>query len=266
MATIGISLAIPAGVGAGAASAVANMRAVKTIVVSGTFTGSVMLEARAAAGAWCQILGLDRTGKYVVAAACDELRVNRLSGSGAFTADVSAEEGIILSAALTVPAAAGAGASTNVSTFGQISTLFVGSPFTGVIAIENSADDTDYSQLSRSFAASGCQNIVAPTNFVRVRRTGAVLGAPTVSYAAEKDNLITPTDYRFVTGPATTLLPASPATNDVVVVKDITGLAESNPIVVGGNGNTIDGEDDWTLAVNWVSITLVFNGTEWNII
>jgi len=66
-------------------------------------------------------------------------------------------------------------------------------------------------------------------------------------------------------------LPAGP-TGKVYIVKDAAGKA--GPVVSGGLNNTItvsdattiDGAASAIINVNYGSLTLIFNGTEWNIV
>lgn len=189
MSTVGISLTVPATNTAGAASATGNMQGVKTLVVeeaTGVFSGTVIIEARASSGGYCQVASFSRPGSKEIDIPCDEMRVRRGgAGTGTPTVDVSAEEGIVRAAALTVPAAVGVGASTNVSTFGEHISLFVGSPFNGSIEIEGSADDTDFAQVFKSFVGPGCEVKDVPANYLRVRRRGTgTSGTPAVTVAA----------------------------------------------------------------------------------
>jgi hypothetical protein len=186
--TIGLSLTVPATDGAGAASDASNMQGRKTLIcdeANQQFSGTVIVEARAASGGWCQIASFSGVGQKEVNIPCDELRVRRLgAGTGTPTLDVSAETGVVVSAALTVPAAAGVGASTNVTTFGQEFAVFVASPFGGSIEVEGSADDTDFAQMFKSFVGPGCETKKVPANFMRVRRGGSVSGTPAVTIAS----------------------------------------------------------------------------------
>jgi hypothetical protein len=69
-----------------------------------------------------------------------------------------------------------------------------------------------------------------------------------------------------VAAPATVNLPPTPTTGQVLIIKDIDGDANTNNITVSGNGNTIDGAATYVLNTDYASITLVFNGTEWNVV
>lgn len=52
----------------------------------------------------------------------------------------------------------------------------------------------------------------------------------------------------------------------VYIVKDSVGNAETNPITIDATGATIDGLGSYTLNIDWSSITLTYNGTEWNVV
>lgn len=63
---------------------------------------------------------------------------------------------------------------------------------------------------------------------------------------------------------ASVILPVS-STGTVFIVKDISGNAITNPITISASA-TIDAAASATINTNYGSVTLVFNGTEWNII
>lgn len=58
-------------------------------------------------------------------------------------------------------------------------------------------------------------------------------------------------------------LPATPATGQVVTVKDGKGDAATNAITISPAAGTIDGAATVVLSTNYGSVTLVYNGTEW---
>lgn len=67
-------------------------------------------------------------------------------------------------------------------------------------------------------------------------------------------------------GSATTItLPAAPTTGSMVVVKDGKGDAATNNITVDGNGKNIDGDATRVISVNYGAVSLVYNGTQWNV-
>ena len=80
---------------------------------------------------------------------------------------------------------------------------------------------------------------------------------------------LTSADYIYLANAVniTVNLPAAPTTGQVHMVKDTTGTASNaNPIEVAGNGNNIDGNASIEIRRNYGSFTLIYNGTEWNII
>lgn len=101
---------------------------------------------------------------------------------------------------------------------------------------------------------------------------GTFTGSPSpvnVTIVNSTPYTVQPGDYFLgvnVAAPATVNLLASPLVGQVLVIKDIDGDANTNNITVSGNGNTIDGAATYVLNVDYSSITLVFNGTEWNVI
>lgn len=66
-------------------------------------------------------------------------------------------------------------------------------------------------------------------------------------------------------GAVTITLPAS-TTGKVYIIKDAVGDAQANPITIAATGSTIDTLATYTLNINWSSVTLVFNGIEWNVV
>ena len=65
--------------------------------------------------------------------------------------------------------------------------------------------------------------------------------------------------------PATVVLPVSP-TGTVFVIKDAAGVASINSITVTAIAANIDGAAAALINTDYGSITLIFNGTEWNIV
>jgi hypothetical protein len=75
------------------------------------------------------------------------------------------------------------------------------------------------------------------------------------------------TDYAVevnVAGPSSVVLPVAPV-GTVFIVKDISGLASTNPITVTAS-TTIDGAASALINTDYGSLTFIFNGTEWNIV
>jgi len=74
-----------------------------------------------------------------------------------------------------------------------------------------------------------------------------------------------PTDFLIgcTAGGITITLPAVPATNRIIVIKDESGTAMATPITVAGNGQNIDGLASITLNQNYASENLYYNGSSW---
>ena len=66
-------------------------------------------------------------------------------------------------------------------------------------------------------------------------------------------------------GAVTVTLPAS-TTGKVYIIKDSIGDSSTNPITIVATGSTIDSLTSYTLNIDWSSITLTFNGIEWNVV
>lgn len=68
-------------------------------------------------------------------------------------------------------------------------------------------------------------------------------------------------------GAATTLnLPANPSIGDYYTIKDGKGDAGANNITVTPAAGNIDGGGTYVMNTNYQSVTVVYNGTQWNII
>ena len=66
-------------------------------------------------------------------------------------------------------------------------------------------------------------------------------------------------------GSVTITLPAG-TLGKVYVVKDAVGDANTNPITVVASGSTIDSLANYVLNTDWGSISLIYNGIEWNVV
>lgn len=81
---------------------------------------------------------------------------------------------------------------------------------------------------------------------------------------------ITTADYNVIvnktSGAATVVnLPASPSAGDTYVIKDGKGDANTNNLTVTPNTGTIDGASTYVMNVNYQAITVLYNGTQWNL-
>lgn len=52
----------------------------------------------------------------------------------------------------------------------------------------------------------------------------------------------------------------------VYIVKDSVGDCSTNPITIITTGSTIDGLPNYILNIDWSSVTLVYNGVEWDVV
>jgi hypothetical protein len=66
-------------------------------------------------------------------------------------------------------------------------------------------------------------------------------------------------------GATTVTLPSS-ALGKVYVIKDSAGNSNTNPITINASSSTIDGLTSYILNNDWGSISLIYNGIEWNVI
>jgi hypothetical protein len=67
-------------------------------------------------------------------------------------------------------------------------------------------------------------------------------------------------------GPITINLPSSPNEGDVYQVKDSNGTAVTNNITVNGSGHNLDGSPNYVMSVDYESLDLVFNGSQWSVL
>jgi len=67
--------------------------------------------------------------------------------------------------------------------------------------------------------------------------------------------------------PATITLPAVPGSGQMIHVKDSNGTVSgaANRITIAGNGNNIDGNASILIKNTYGAFTLMFNGTDWNV-
>jgi len=66
-------------------------------------------------------------------------------------------------------------------------------------------------------------------------------------------------------GTVTITLPAS-NTGKVYIIKDSIGDSNTNPITIIATASTIDGAANYILNIDWSSVSLTYNGIEWNAI
>lgn len=89
-----------------------------------------------------------------------------------------------------------------------------------------------------------------------------------VTVVSSSPYVTVPSDYFLavnVAGSSNIVLAAAPVTGRVFIVKDASGSASTNPITITAS-TTIDGSGTKILNIDYSSATLVFNGTEWNVV
>jgi hypothetical protein len=76
-------------------------------------------------------------------------------------------------------------------------------------------------------------------------------------------------DYYYIgtlTGNITITLPASPSAGEQYIIKDSSGYLNTYSATIDGNGNNIDGQATQTMNIQYMAITLIYNGTSWDIV
>lgn len=189
--TSSVVLSAPAGNGVGPAADVSDLGHDKTVVASGDWRATVIIEGRqTASGPWVLLAHIPSPGRRSVRDAVAQMRV-RVSGyrSGTIHAAVGGDGSGGKFVDLPVPATDGAGAAVDVSGLGSRMTAIVGGPFDGAAFVEISQDGVDWGQAFRSFSGGGHESRVVAASWARVRREGTtqLVGAPTVSLGATND-------------------------------------------------------------------------------
>ncbi len=80
---------------------------------------------------------------------------------------------------------------------------------------------------------------------------------------------VTSNNYAIIvdtTSARTINLPSSPSTGLDNLIKDGSGLSNSNPITIVANPNTIDGQVNYTIQQTYGWVGLLFNGVQWNVV
>jgi len=98
----------------------------------------------------------------------------------------------------------------------------------------------------------------------------SVLGITTVNHAASPYTVLSTDQFLAVNvsgGVVTIKLPNAPTTGRVIYVKDSNGAAATSNISVTtvGGSVTIDGQTTYTMNINYQSLSLVFDGTNYEV-
>ena len=117
--------------------------------------------------------------------------------------------------------------------------------------------------------------IGALTGNVTGNVTGNIAGSGSITHATSAEINATATataaqvakGYITSTSAAATVITLPTGTlGKVYVVKDSVGDANTNPITVVATGSTIDSLASYVMNTPWGSISLIYNGIEWNVI
>lgn len=108
------------------------------------------------------------------------------------------------------------------------------------------------------------------SEFVTVSQIANLGGSTTpVTITSGPFNLVTPGFYPVhltVPAPLTINLPSTPP-NGNFLIKDAVGNCATNNITIIATGAlTIDGASTFVMNINYLSVTLSFNGTNWSLI
>lgn len=117
-------------------------------------------------------------------------------------------------------------------------------------------------RLTINSASSTFANILK-TSSGRIQNVRVVTAAGAVTVATTDDVIV----VNKGTGAATAAnLPATPATGTRFTIKDGKGDAGTNNITITPAAGNIDGAGTYVMNINYQSVTVVYNGTQWNII
>lgn len=133
----------------------------------------------------------------------------------------------------------------------NVSLSISGPTFSNNITLDNSTGYNSFSSSKGNYLSSGLRlNVSIP----------AELSYPYTTKV---------TDYiicvRTLVTPKTVNLLAAPEAGRVYIIKDQDGNAAVNNITIVPAAGTIDGAATYTIAANYASVQLVYNGTEWSI-
>lgn len=220
--------------GAGASTSMTTFGPVKTFTVSGAFSAPVIIEASCDNATFAPVLQVkppsgepyfSGTSSFTTTVACSAVRVSRPYGDSVSpTVTVSAQtyNGNVF-ASLTVPNGVGTGAATNTATMGEIKTItVVGSPYSGQIIVEGSADSgVTYDPIAQfsGLALDGqhdVRTINGVYNSMRVRRFGisGTAGLPVVAVGGAS-------------------VYDAPSYYDTITIAAVASVASATPLVVG---------------------------------
>lgn len=119
-------------------------------------------------------------------------------------------------------------------------------------------------------AQTGNSGLYLTTNGTSLSWAAAASGWSATVVVATANYTVLPANNIIVvnrsSGSATTItLPSSRTAGQIHVIKDGRGDARTNNITVAGNGANIDGVSSRVINLNYAWVSLVWNGTQWNV-
>jgi hypothetical protein len=108
-------------------------------------------------------------------------------------------------------------------------------------------------------------------NTITIATTGTtVLTVTALTHASSPYTVLSTDDFLAITGSVGTFtvkLPNAPTTGRVIIIKDTNGVAATDNIAVTtvGGSVTIDGSTTYTMATNYQSISVIFDGTNYEV-
>jgi hypothetical protein len=127
-------------------------------------------------------------------------------------------------------------------------------------------------QLGTSTITAGTGiSVSAGASAITIAATGTtVLAVTPLTHASSPYTALSTDDFLAITGSVGTFtvkLPNAPATGKVYTIKDSNGVAATDNIAVTTVGGTvtIDGQTTYTMATNYQSINVIFDGTNYEV-
>lgn len=134
-----------------------------------------------------------------------------------------------------------------------------------MIANNGSAGESNTIRIGTQGTGTGQQNLCYLAGVLNTV-SGRVINVTTPG-AYPYTTLITDHLILVDTSSARTITPmAAPVTGTLYIIKDNTGSAAANNITITPSGKNIDGAASSTMNINFGSVTIVYNGTQWNIV
>lgn len=155
---------------------------------------------------------------------------------------------------LTISATAGGG---GVSTVTNIDGTLTISPTTGAVVASLNTSNANTWSAQQTF------------NSLAIYNNGTIQNVRVVTAAGGVN--MTGADYcvvvnKTVAAATTVTLPTTPAKGQMHIIKDGRGDANTNNITIVPAAGNIDGASNFVMNTNYASKTVIYNGTQWNIL